>query len=67
MNPKKRTPTTITIPDDLSPQAAMALHDALADLTDKVWDHYESVLVPLIINELSPPPENPDFDDEIPF
>jgi len=67
MNPKKRTPTTISIPDDLSPQAAMALYDALADLTDKVWDHYESVLVPLIINELSPPPENPDFDDEIPF
>ena len=45
----------------------MALYDALADLTEKVWDHYEPVLVPLIINEFSPPPENPDFDDEIPF
>lgn len=67
MKPENRTPTTITIPDNLSPHAAMALYDALANLTDKVWDHYESVLVPLIINELTPPSEDPDFDDEIPF
>ena len=38
MNPEKPTPTTLTIPDDLSPQAAMVLHDALADLTDNVLD-----------------------------
>ncbi len=37
MKPKNSTPTTITIPDDLSPQATMALHDVLADMTEKVW------------------------------
>jgi len=67
MNQKKRTPTTISIPDDLSPDAAMALYDVLADMTEKVWQHYQSVLVARIVNELVPPPEDPDFDGEIPF
>jgi hypothetical protein len=67
MTPQNHTPKTITIPDNLSPRAAMALHDLLVEMAETVWRHYEPVLVPLIISEFAPKPDDPDFDGEIPF
>ena len=68
MKPKSSTPKTITIPDDLSPEAAMALYDLLSEITETVWEHYQPQLVTLILNDLFPLTNKPvDFDDEIPF
>ncbi len=54
------------LPKDLSPKTALALFDLLNELTDALWQHYESELVDLIVNN-SDPQQSFDFDDELPF
>ena len=58
------------IPQDLSPHTAMALFELLSEFTDALWQHYETELVKLIIDELNHIPDSQqsfDFNDEIPF
>ena len=42
------------LPEDLPPKTAMALFDLLNELTDALWQHYESELMDLIINNSDP-------------
>ena len=63
-----------SVPDHLPPQAALALFDYFTELADAVWQHYEPVLVDLIIADMNTPPDeydeiepDPDFDDDVPF
>lgn len=68
MKPENRTPKTITLPDDLSPEAAMALYDVVREITEAVWEHYKPQLITRIRKDLFPLTSKPDnFDDEIPF
>ncbi len=58
------------LPDDLSPETAMVLFEFLSELTNAVWDQYETELVELIMQERNQFPASQqtfDFDDEIPF
>ena len=60
------------VPDHLPPKAALALFDYLTGFADAVWQHYESVLVDQIMDEMNTPPDecdplDPNFDDDIPF
>jgi len=58
------------LPDDLSPETALALFDLLSGLTDALWQRYESQLVELIMDDLNayPPAQQAfDFNDDLPF
>ena len=66
MKSENRTRKTISLPDNLSYQAAMALYDVLCELSETVWEHYHSNRYS---NRQRPFPltRNPDdFDDEAP-
>ena len=58
------------IPQDLSPHTAMALFELLSEFTDALWQHYETELVELIMDELNHVPAAQqafDFNDDLPF
>lgn len=58
------------IPEALSPQVALALFEVLRDLTDALWQQYESELIELIMQERSQVPASQqafDFNDDLPF
>lgn len=58
------------LPEDLPPVAALALFEALQQLTWQLWDHYEDALIALIIAERdpdSPVQQTLDFNDDLPF
>jgi hypothetical protein len=68
----------MTLPDHLSPEAAMALFDFVVDLERAIWDKYEHLLVPLCIRQIYPeeddlllvdqdPAPTDDFDDQLPL
>ena len=62
--------TPFQLPKDLSPKTALALFDLLNELTDALWQHYESELVDLIVNDSEPysnVQQSFDFDDDLPF
>ena len=57
-------------PENLPPKTAMALFDLLNELADALWQHYESELVDLILNDSDPYSDQQqsfDFDDELTF
>ena len=57
-------------PENLPPKTAMALFDLLNELADALWQHYESELVDLILNDSDPYSDEQqsfDFDDELTF
>jgi hypothetical protein len=59
-----------TLPEDLSPPVALALFEVLQDLTDALWQQYETDLVELIMQERNQFPASQqvlDFDDDLPF
>jgi hypothetical protein len=59
-----------TLPEDLSPPVALALFEVLQDLTDALWQQYETDLVELIMQEHNQVPASQqvlDFDDDISF
>ena len=59
-----------TLPEDLSPETAMALFDILNDLTHALRQHYGGEWNELTTLERNPYPANRhalDFDDDIPF
>jgi hypothetical protein len=58
------------LPKHLPPQTAMTLFELFSELSDAIWQQYETDLVQLIISERDQPPEpqhDPDFDDDIFF
>ena len=58
------------LPDDLPPKTAMALFELFNDLADALWQHYETELVELIMDELNATPASQqtfDFNDDLPF
>ena len=59
-----------SIPEDLSPQVALALFEVLQDLTDALWQQYETELIEFIMQERSQVPASQqafDFNDDLPF
>jgi len=63
-------PSPFPLPEHLSPPVALALFELLQELTDALWQQYETELVELIISERNPVPDSQqsfDFDDELPF
>ena len=65
----KSTPN-FQLPQDLPPETAMALFDLLSGLIDALWQHYETELVELIMDEHNAYPASQqtfDFDDDLPF
>jgi hypothetical protein len=68
----------MNLPDHLSPEAAMALFDLVADLQTAIWDKYELLLVPLCIQQIHAEAYDQhladqdlalteDFDDQLPL
>ena len=59
-----------SIPEDLSPQVDLALFEVLQDLTDALWQQYETELIELIMQERNQFPASQqafDFNDDLPF
>ncbi len=60
----------VPLPEDLSPPLALALFELLQDLTDALWQQYETDLVELIRKERHSFPASQqvfDFNDDLPF
>ena len=58
------------VPQNLPPETALALFDLLSGLTDALWQHYETELVELIMDDLNAYPaaqQSFDFNDDLPF
>jgi hypothetical protein len=58
------------LPQDLPPTTALALFDLLSDLTDALWQQYQTELVELIMDDLNAFPATQqtfDFNDDLPF
>ena len=58
------------VPQNLPPETALALFDLLSALTDALWQHYETELVELIMDDLNAYPaaqQSFDFNDDLPF
>lgn len=58
------------VPLDLPPHTALALFELLNSLTDTLWQHYETDLVELIMDNLNAYPaaqQSFDFNDDLPF
>jgi hypothetical protein len=63
---------TLEIPDDWSPEQALAVWELLNALADRIWACYETQLVALLRADLEPAhddhqPDLFDPDDSIPF
>ncbi len=59
-----------SIPDNLTPNTAMALYELLNEMADALWQQYESELVDLIIEERDHYPDSQQefgFDDDLSF
>ncbi len=65
------TPFTLQLPEDWTPEQALAVYELLNALAESVWISYEPQLVQLIVSEIqqddAPQPDLFDFDDPIPF
>jgi hypothetical protein len=58
------------LPQDLPPKTALALFELLSELTDALWQQYETELVELIMDDLNAYPASQqsfDFNDVLPF
>ena len=42
MEPQNRTQKTISLPDNLSYEAAMAVYDLLCEPSETFWEHYHT-------------------------
>jgi hypothetical protein len=60
----------VSLPQDLPPAIALALFDALQNLTRALWDQYETELIELVMaerNQVPPAQQVFDFNDDLPF
>ena len=62
---------TLQLPDDWTPEQALAVYALLNDLADAVWNRYDRVLINSLADDRDPgDPSQPDlfdFDDPVPF
>lgn len=62
---------TLNLPDDWTPEQALAVYELLTELAEIVWNHYEVPLIELLSPEINEDdasqPELFDFDDQLPF
>ncbi len=65
------TPFTLELPDDWTPQQALAVFELLNELTDMVWNRYSIELTELLADQLhqddTSQPDLFDFDDSLHF
>ena len=60
----------VSLPEDLPPAVALALFEALQNLTNAVWNLYETDLIDLMMaerNQIAPAQQVLDFNDDLPF
>jgi hypothetical protein len=60
----------VVLPDDLPPAVALALFETLDNLSNAIWNLYESDLIELMMaerNQVPPAQQALDFNDELPF
>ena len=60
----------VSLPEDLPPAVALALFEALQNLTDAIWNLYETDLIRLMMaegNQVPPAQQVLDFNDDLPF
>ena len=60
----------VVLPEDLPPAVALALFETLDNLSNAVWNLYESDLIALMMADRDPVPPTQqafDFNDELPF
>jgi hypothetical protein len=60
----------VSLPEDLPPAVALALFETLENLTNAVWNLYESDLIDLMMaerNQVPPAQQVLDFNDNLPF
>ena len=64
-------PFTLRLPDDWTPQQALAVYELLKELADTLWNRYERVLIEQLRGDLdeddSTQPDLFDFDDPLDF
>jgi hypothetical protein len=61
---------SVSLPEDLPPAVALALFETLENLSNAVWNLYESDLIALMTAESDQIPNTQqafDFNDELPF
>jgi hypothetical protein len=60
---------TLRLPDDWTPEQALAVYELLTDLAEAVWNRYELVLIEQWRGDPGDdsPPDLLDFDDPLPF
>ena len=65
------TQFTLPLPDDRTPEQALAVVELLNNLADAVWTRYEIPLTELLAPNIDPDdgsqPDLFDFDDPLPF
>jgi len=60
----------VSLPEDLPPAVALALFETLDNLSNAIWNLYESDLIELMTagpNQAPPTQQALDFNDELPF
>jgi hypothetical protein len=60
----------LSLPEDLPPAVALALFETLDNLTNAVWNLYQTDLIELIMperNQVPPAQQGLDFNDDLPF
>jgi hypothetical protein len=60
----------LSLPEDLPPAVALALFETLDNLTNAVWNLYQTDLIELIMperNQVPPAQQVLDFNDDLPF
>jgi len=64
-------PFTVKVPNDWTPEQALAVYDLLHELAETIWDRYEIRLIELLApnrDDYDPAqPELFDFDDPLSF
>ena len=60
----------VSLPEDLPPAVALALFETLDNLTNAVWNLYQTDLIDLMMaerNQVPPAQQALDFNDDLPF
>jgi hypothetical protein len=62
---------TLPLPDDWTPEQALAVYDLLNDLAESIWNRYELQLLELVAPEIEQHDASQhdlfEFNDELPF
>ncbi len=62
---------TLRLPDEWTPQQALAVYELLNALAEAIWNRYDTVLIEQLAGDLEPDeaaqPDLFDFDDPAPF